>query len=278
MRYSTAALSGHFSMYEMIRFVAHRLREFGYRINLVQTDAAEPLRETYRHLAAEEGDGLLLIDWVPDALNPLLCSLAGHAIPAVSIGTMADAAYSWSVFDHVKSMRVALDHLLGRGAKHIAWLGCYPDSWLNTIKRRAYAEWMAMHRFTSPSIVAPPSMAYDEVIRTVHDYLAAQPATDALLLADNFIAPAVQSALAGRPIRLLGYGDACFAELPCHPPIPYMRMPIQAVAGVDILFAMLQKPGRPPRQKVFRASWCCLATMQASRPTRATRGAARFSR
>jgi DNA-binding LacI/PurR family transcriptional regulator len=261
---------GHFSTYDLLRYAVSSLSQAGYGVKLLQTDKTESLPDRARYLAEAQLDGLLLLNWEPEAQNRVLFSLAERRIPAVSASVIdaADGDGCSVAVDNPASIRLAIKYLLEKNCRFIALLEVNSSASLNMLKSDAYHAVAREHGF--PGIVAPVGVnpTYAMITSTVQDLLREHPQTDGIVLTDNSVAAAVQQATGDHPVRLVGYGDAGFPEVMCNPPIPYMRMPIQIIANTAVQLLverMVSKADMPPCQRLFP---CELVGLNGDRPPR----------
>jgi DNA-binding LacI/PurR family transcriptional regulator len=244
---------GHFSAYDMLRVAAQRLRLAGYGVDLLQIDLTPPLPDIVRRLTHEEVDGLLMLDWNPEPLDRILSSMSEQHVPAVSMGTEAAKEFSWAAIDDRVSTEAALDYLWDHGCRCVALVVSGEQYRLNRIKRTAYETYSRKRGLSALPSVVSGSMGLESVSEAIRSALEENPVIDGVLLTDNSMGPAAQAVLQGRDIRLLGYGDACFADMMCRSPYEYMRMPVGAVAeaAVDLLLEHIRSSSAPAQGRRF---------------------------
>ena len=257
-RFSEYPLIGAASHHELVNLLACSLHERGYGTGMIQLDPALPPAEVARDLEREEVDGFLFVDAPAPFLDRILFWLQQHRIPAVSVGTPfpADAGYAWAAIDRECSFEAGAAHLLDAGCRRVAMLDIDLNDTFTAVKRRAYERAMAARGLTPLPLFTLQTRPTASAARAAAgELLRAVPDVDGVVLTDNLFAPVVQMALGDQPCRLLGFGDASLARL-CDPPIPFMRLPVTALAKlcVDYLLGWIETPDQ--RQPLGRLLPC----------------------
>jgi LacI family transcriptional regulator len=256
-RFSEYPLIGAASHHELVNLLACSLHERGYGTGMIQLDPGLPPAEVARDLEREEVDGFLFVDAPAPFLDRILFWLQQHRIPAVSVGTPfpADTGYAWAAIDRESSFEAGAIHLLDAGCRRVAMLDIDFNTKFTAVKRRAYERAMTARGLTPLPLFAIETPNARAARAAAGELLRAVPDVDGVLLTDNLFAPVVQMALGDRPCRLLGFGDASIAHL-CDPPIPFMRLPVDALAQlcVDHLLGWIEMPDQ--RQPLNRLLPC----------------------
>jgi len=249
-------LIGAASHHETILLAAQSLHASGYGLGMLQIDTSLPLADTARRLAQEDVDGFLFVDFTADFLDKILFSLAEKRIPAVSVGTPLDARApdcSWAAIDREGSFAAGASYLLGQGLRRLAMLDIDLPKTHAAAKRRGYERAMRSRGLDPLPLFATRSRTAAAAIEATQQMISQVPDVEGVLLTDNFYAPLVQHALAGRPVRILGFGDDAYAQL-CEPKLSYMRLPVgpMAQACADHILEWIVRPKeRRPFQRLF---------------------------
>lgn len=250
------------SHHELVNLAACALHERGYGVGILQLDSHRPPADVARDLEREEVDGFLFVDAPSAFLDRILFWLQEHRIPAVSAGTPfpSDAGYAWAAIDRESSFETGAAHLLDAGCRRVAMLDIDLNDAYTAIKRRGYERALATRGVPPLPLFAAQAPTARAAHAAALDLLRAVPDVDGLLLTDNLFAPVVQIALSDRPCRLLGFGDASVARL-CDPPLPFMRLPVDALSAlcVNHLLEWIETPDR--RQPLGRLLPCELTLL-----------------
>ena len=180
-------------------------------------------------------------------------------------GQIAGQSYCTVGSDNTAGARLATEHLLSLGRRHIAFLG---DTQVPELRLRykGYCQAIAQGpRGTSPKRAISTHMTADQAFDAVTGFLAKGAKLDGVLCATDVIAMSAIRAItaAGKrvpqDISVVGYDDL---PLSAHtnPPLTTVRQPIQAGAHhlVDLLFRRMD--GEPtasitmPAELVIRES------------------------
>jgi len=220
---------GHYSHYETLSQIAQRCHQAGYSNDLIQVDVDKIPDQATQELKHHHADGFVFLNWSADALSPLLNSLDQRQIPFVSVGTPLADHPLWVIYDRAASFFNGVKYLLDQGLKKI----CVLDTLLNPIhsasKYEAYQTALKACGLTPYPPFRVSFSTMKSVLTTLNELLRVVPDVEGVILTDNAFAPYVVAILEGKPIRILGFGDAGFAQM-CAPRLSYMRFPIEAVA------------------------------------------------
>ena len=243
---------GHYSHYETLSQIAQHCHQAGYSNDLIQVDVdklPDPMTQELKH---HHADGFVFLNWSADALRPLLNSLEERQIPFVSVGTPLADSPLWVIYDRAVSFFNGATYLLDQGLKKICVLDTLPNSIHSASKYEAYQTALQARGLTPYPPFRVSSSTMKSVLTTLHELLRTVPDVQGIILTDNAFAPYIVAILEGKTIRILGFGDAGFAQM-CAPRLSYMRFPIEAVAesAVNMLLNRLN-PVEPVRRSQQR--------------------------
>ena len=186
--------------------------------------------------------------------DPRLAYLAAHGRPAVSFGRPwgTEDEQHWVDVDGAAGTADAVDHLVARGHRCIAFLGWPDGSDVGDDRRRGWASALARHGLPA----GPRAQAREDLgearARAV-ELVSGVDAPTAVVCASDVLAVGVLQALRslGRPasdVAVVGFDDSPTAAL-VEPSLTSVAQPLELVAGeiVRVLGELLSSPpSRPP--------------------------------
>jgi DNA-binding LacI/PurR family transcriptional regulator len=204
-------------------------------------------------------DGFVLADIGPDDPRPGWC--ANRGVPCVSFGRPRGTARkrtTWVEVDGADGLAQAVDHLVARGHRRVAYLG-WPEGTRIGDERRA--GWLdAAHRHGLDTTGLAGACAEDpDAVRAEAARLLAlpDPPTAFACGSDTF---ALAARLAGGMdghgvpnVEVVGYDDSPALAL-MAPPLASVRQPVDEVARrvVELLLARIRTPDLPPEGVMLR--------------------------
>ncbi|MDD5678750.1 MAG: LacI family DNA-binding transcriptional regulator [Kiritimatiellae bacterium] len=231
---------GNYSHHELLNQIAKRCHQAGYSNDLIQIDVDKSPDQVTRQLKHHSADGFVFLNWSPNALQPLVHTLEQRNIPIVSVGTPLACSPLWVIYDRATSFFNGATYLLDQNLKKICVLDTLTNSLHADSKYEAYQAALRKRGLTPSPPFRVSSMTMKSVMTALNELLHAVPDVDGIILTDNAFAPYIVAGLEGKAIRVLGFGDAGFAQM-CDPRLSYMRFPIEAVAesAVNMLLNQL---------------------------------------
>ena len=238
---------GHYSHYELLSQIAQRCHRAGYSNDLLQIDTNKHVAQIALNMKHNHADGVIFLNWAAEAMRPLLDSLEQRLVPAVSAGTSLPDNPMWVIYDRATSFANGVLYLLDQGLKKICVLDTLFGSIHAESKAIVYRTAMQKRGFSPYPLFSITNMTVKSVMTALKELLQTVPDVEGIILTDNAFAPFVVNFLEGKPIRILGFGDAGYAQM-CDPRLSYMRFPIEAVAesAVNMLLNRLN-PVEPER-------------------------------
>ncbi len=245
MGYETGQRMTDSFLLEMIGHVTEEITSRGY--DLLFSKIASP-RKGWLDQLVQSGrfDGLLMLGQSDQhgAIN----ELGGSYLPMVVWGERLPAQSYCSIgVDNVYGGRMATEHLLGLGRRHIRFLGPVNVPEVDS-RYRGYLQAMAQAPLTmlQAGIVTDPiacSFTHDSAYEAIHEALRRGERIDALFCASDVIAGGARMAIVESRLRvpddiaLMGFDDVALAQN-MSPPLSTIKqdLSIAAVAMVDLLF------------------------------------------
>jgi len=226
----------------MDRFV-HSLvestEEAGYHVLLFTAggdhQATDPYDELLRSAAV---DAFVLTDTFRG--NPYSAWLTGRGVPFVAFGRPWDdpgARHPWVDVDGRAGVVLAVDHLVERGHRRIAWVGWQKGSFIGEDRRSGWVERMHEHGLSTSRLSARGDDTVEFGVRAAHALLDVpeQERPTAFACASDTVAMGVLRALAGlglragRDVAVVGFDDSIAAQV-STPSLTSVRQPLEQVA------------------------------------------------
>ena len=226
----------------MDRFV-HSLVESaedaGYHVLLFSAGgdhaATDPYEELLRSAAV---DAFVLTDTFRG--NPHAAWLTGRGVPFVAFGRPWDdpgARHPWVDVDGRAGVVLAVDHLVERGHRRIAWVGWQKGSFLGEDRRSGWVERMHEHGLSTSRLSARGDDTLEFGARAAHALLdvPAEERPTALVCASDTVAMGVLRALPTLGLRprqdvaVVGFDDSIAAQV-ATPALTSVRQPLEQVA------------------------------------------------
>jgi LacI family transcriptional regulator len=221
-----------------------------------EVQAVEMLRE-------RRVDGIIL---TPAHHQPShLAALRSEGLPFVFVDrTIVGMEVPSVVTDSVLGLRLAVDHLVARGHRQIAYLGGPVEISTFRERQRGFHEALAAHRLTPGPLLQVTRSNADLAQHAVEELFRADASSTAIIAADQFL---TIGALRAAPdsVVVVGFDDLYWADL-LRRPVTTIAQPIEDLGrhAVKLLIEEIAEPGGtrqlvlPPRLIVRgegRASW-----------------------
>ena len=226
----------------MDRFV-HSLvdstREAGYHVLLFSADAEEDAIDGYDELLRSAAvDAFVVTDTYRG--NPHAAWLSAHSVPFVAFGRPwgdPAAQHPWVDVDGRAGVVLAVDHLVERGHRRIAWVGWQKGSFIGEDRRGGWVDRMHEHGLATSRLSARGDDTLEfgsRAARALLDVGESERPT-AFVCASDTLAMGVVRSLdelglrAGRDAAVVGFDDSIAAQV-CTPRLTSVRQPLEQVA------------------------------------------------
>jgi DNA-binding LacI/PurR family transcriptional regulator len=226
----------------MDRFV-HSLVESckvaGYHVLLFSANDEDEATDGYERLLRSAAvDAFVVTDTYRG--NPHAAWLAQRDVPFVAFGRPwgeATAGHPWVDVDGRAGAVLAVDHLVQRGHRQIAWVGWQKGSFIGEDRRGGWVDRMHEHDLPTRRLSARGDDTLEFGSRAAHALLDVEAADrpTAFVCASDTLAMGVLRALheldirAGRDAAVVGFDDSIAAQV-CTPPLTSVRQPLEQVA------------------------------------------------
>jgi LacI family transcriptional regulator len=224
-------LLGRLSHHGLVSRMAHRLCRTGYGVQLVEVepheDADVPLDPAAAatvgiQLGPHETPRLQKLSQRFD--SPLILLDCDRGATPVKRDRVWDLQ-----IERQRSFEAATRSLIETGSRRPVMLDITLSATHTQLKRQGYESAMQKADLEPLPLYEITSPGASDLRQTLAAMLGEQTKLDGLILTDNYLAALVVEML-GRPqLPVLGFGDEGLAEC-CDPPIPYMQLPINAMA------------------------------------------------
>jgi len=226
----------------MDRFV-HSLvestKEGGYHVLLFSADGDEEATVGYDELLRSAAvDAFVVTDTYRG--NPHAAWLATRGVPFVAFGRPweeAIARHPWVDVDGRAGVMLAVDHLVARGHRRIAWVGWQKGSFIGEDRRGGWVDRMHEHGLSTSRLSARGDDTLEFGSRAARALLdvADDERPTGFACASDTLAMGVLRTLdelglrAGRDAAVVGFDDSIAAQV-CTPPLTSVRQPLEEVA------------------------------------------------
>lgn len=190
--------------------------------------------------------------------NPQAAWLQQRGVPFVAFGrpwAEPEARHPWVDVDGRAGVRLAVDHLVERGHRRIAWVGWQKGMFIGEDRRSGWAERMHEHGLPTTRLSARGDDTIEFGRRAAHALLGSEHPSAFVCVSDT-LAMGVLRGLAerglspGRDLAVVGFDDSLAAQV-CTPGLTSVRQPLEQVA-VEIVRCLgdllahrpIEHPGR----------------------------------
>jgi DNA-binding LacI/PurR family transcriptional regulator len=248
---------------QTIGHLADEITQRGYGLFLQKV--VPPMEDWLTNLiASKRSDGIIVIGQSTE--HDALEAVAGVYEPLVVWGGQTGRqTYCTVGTDNAAGGRIATEHLLSLGRRHIAFLGDTKVPELR-LRYKGYCQAIAKApRGTSPKLAIPTHMTADQAFDAVTGFLAKGAKIDGVVCATDVIAMSAIRAISAagkrvpQDISVVGFDDLPLAAH-TNPPLTTVHQPIELGARqmVDLLFRRME--GEPtasitiPAELIIRES------------------------
>ena len=175
--------------------------------------------------------------------NPAASWLEEHQVPFVAFGRPwgePRATHPWVDVDGHAGVSAAVDHLVDRGHRRIAWVGWQDTSFIGEDRRGGWLDRMTHHGLPTDGWDVRGEDTVELGRRAAHDLLDRVDAPTALLCVSDTVAMGVLHALVERGIHpgpggvgVVGFDDSMAAQL-VPPGLTSLRQPLEQI-GVEVV-------------------------------------------
>lgn len=226
------------------------LDEAGYRVLLFPSPGGEEETGTYAELLREHSvDAFVLTNTVVGDRRQGW--LHERGVPFVAFGRAWGArdAGDWVDVDGAHGTSAAVDHLVARGHRHIAFLGWPEGSGVGDDRARGWREGLERNGLGADGLRAYADGSVESATAAAHRLLDDTPAT-AVVAASDTLAVGCYQAVHTRagPTAVVGFDDAPFAAL-LQPALTTLRQPLEFLGRecVRLLLHRIREPDAPAR-------------------------------
>jgi LacI family transcriptional regulator len=258
-----------------VRAIEDAAYKRGYRVILCNTDETADKQGAYLEmLAAEQVTGVILAP--ADPADPTISRLLDMNIPIVAFDRSVEDERADAVFaDNVQAARLATDHLLSLGRRHVGFIAGRAEIQTGAERLRGYQETVQRHGVTEA--VGRGEFRLETARTATHQLLADHPDLDGIVVANNLMAIGALQALreAGKRIpddvALVGIDDPSWAGL-VAPPMTTLAQPTQqmATSAFDLLLDRITNLRSRSRFVIFHFELCVRESSGAARVASAT--------
>ena len=198
-------------------------------------------------------DGLLI---APNLVgDELLTAHLPPDVPAVLLDRpSADGSTDEVLSDNAGGIAAAVDHLVGRGHRRIAYLGDDDRYWTARRRRDGFLDACTRHGLPTDGLVAMNARGPEAVATAAAAWLDGATPVTAVVTGNNVASAGLLRHLHGRPGRRpahVGFDELDLADV-LDPPLTTVAQDAAGIgrAAVDLLFERIADPALPPRQVV----------------------------
>jgi DNA-binding LacI/PurR family transcriptional regulator len=212
-------------------------RAAGYHVLLFTADDAEDPIDGYDELLRSAAvDAFVVTDTYRG--NPHAAFLAERGVPFVAFGRPWDdpaARHPWVDVDGRAGVALAVDHLVERAHRRIAWVGWQKHVLIGEDRRSGWVDRMHDHGLRTSQLSARGEDTVEFGARAADALLDGDPAPTAFVCVSDTVAMGVLRTLHGRGLRagedvaVVGFDDSVSAQVH-SPPLTSVRQPLEEVA------------------------------------------------
>jgi DNA-binding LacI/PurR family transcriptional regulator len=239
-----------------VRAIEDAAYKRGYRVILCNTDETPEKQRAYLEMLAEEQVvGIILAP--ADPADPTISRLLDLNIPIVAFDRNVDDERADAVLtDNVRAGRVATEHLLEKGRKHVGFIAGRPEILTGAQRLQGYEEAM-LARGLEPCI-GLGHFRLEEAYAATKEMLENHPELDGLVVANNLMAIGAIRALKEKGVRVpddiafVGIDDPSWASL-IAPAMTTLAQPTQemATSAFDLLIDRIENRRSRSRFMIF---------------------------
>jgi DNA-binding LacI/PurR family transcriptional regulator len=239
-----------------VRAIEDAAYKQGYRVILCNTDETPDKQRAYLEmLAAEQVVGVILAP--ADPSDPTISRLLDLNIPIVAFDRSVDDERADAVLaDNVRAGRVATEHLLNYGRKHVGFIAGRPEILTGAHRLQGYEE--AMRSRGLDPCIGLGNFRLEQAHAATLDMLTTHSELDGLVVANNLMAIGAVRALRERGVRVpddvafVGIDDPSWASL-IAPAMTTLAQPTQemATSAFELLIDRIENRRSQSRFMIF---------------------------
>ncbi|TCC08551.1 LacI family DNA-binding transcriptional regulator [Kribbella soli] len=245
----------------MMRAVEEVVSAAGYRL-VVTTTGPDVVDEValVRGMARGYADGLLISPIRVD--EDLVKSIRECEVPVVVAGNVpAKAGVDTVRANSPKGMLLAVDHLVAKGRRRIAFLNGPADTVPGAARSKGFTEALKAHELQPAAVAEATDFTFAAGRAAAPDLLAAGGVFDALICANDLLAVGLMHELAAaglevpRDVAVVGMDDSELAEQ-SFPPLTSVNLGSaeRGRRAAELLLARIEDNERAPRRIVVQPS------------------------
>ena len=244
---------------ELIAGIGNEAGRQGYDL-LISTVAPGPSEvEIYRRQTySRRVDGVLVVR--TRRQDPRITFLVENTFPFVAFGSSdQDIDFPWVDVDGAVGTRLAVEHLINLGHRHIAYLGGPPELMFSTLRWQGFQETMARHNVPIPDAwIVPGDLTQNSGHKLAGNLLDVLDRPTAIVATNDLMALGAMAAAQergleiGRDLSVIGFDDIPPAEA-AHPPLTTIHQPVYhiAITITAMLIQILQNEPLTERHKLL---------------------------
>lgn len=232
---------------EMIHAAESEAYRHSYRLLLCNTDENRDRQSSYLQMLADEWPvGVLLAPCDPGGREISELLDRGIAVVAFDRPVLDERADS-VLADNVGASRMAVEHLVERGYRHIAFVGTSPSVETGAARLAGYRAAAADAGIEAHSVNGGFRHSSGSVATS--QLLSQWPDTDALITGNNMMAVGAMHALrqlgreVPRDVGFVSFDDPFFADL-LAPPLTTLAQPVRAMVAAAVRLLLDRIEGR----------------------------------
>jgi DNA-binding LacI/PurR family transcriptional regulator len=239
-----------------VRAIEDAAYKRGYRVILCNTDETPEKQRAYLEMLAEEQVvGVILAPADPG--DPTISRLLDLNVPIVAFDRNVDDERADAVLaDNVRAGRVATEHLLDLGRKHVGFISGRPEILTGAQRLQGYEEAM-LARGLEPCI-GLGHFRLEQAHTATREMLENHPELDGIVVANNLMAIGAVRALREKGVRVpdeiafVGIDDPSWASL-IAPAMTTLAQPTQemATSAFDLLIDRIENRRSRSRFMIF---------------------------
>lgn len=238
--------------------ISEGLAETDIQLILIMTSSHRDEERVHRYAQQGHVDGVIMVG--SHAGDPILEQLVNSGVPMVFSGRPAVSAdVDYVDADHRSGARMAVNHLITGGRRHIGTIYGTLDMPSSRDKLDGYRDALAAAGFTlDPTLEAAGNYDPETAVQAMRTLLASHPEIDGVFVASDTMAAAVVGTIAEAGLRvpediaIIGYDGTPVAQA-TRPMLTTIRQPIEAMGRsmAQMLLRRVEYPHEPPSHIIF---------------------------
>ena len=234
---------GNYIMQQFLQSLAAASARRGYSMVIVVPDG-DPRDDIRRLIASRSVDGFLLSELQPD--DPRVMLLAEAGMPFACFGRTGPALpQHWVDFDNRAAVAAAVEHVLARGFRRIAFLGYRSANQWDTERAAGFQAGLASHGISASQELLVDDTSARRKIRSLLTASRPDLRPDAIVTGSDRLAGVVYSVAAelrlriGQDLAVTGFDGSAAGAL-MHPRLTSVAIPVDDIAGRVVARALKQ--------------------------------------